>query len=399
MDLSCRLPLTENSGISSTFGGTIRIKDAKITYLPRHVQITDGQVQLAFDHQDLVIRQISGKIGKSPIKITGSAQNLLALANTDAGKMVLDWKLYSPSLDLGTLLPFLGKGSSSRSSTKSGTTAAAGTSRDRSSKPAMFIDRYIKRCRVNTQLHLDRLSYNNFSATQVDAVLLLNNGSFSLPHATLQMAKGTVSLSGTLNNDGGEENKVKLNAVLTHLDLSALFYAFDDFGQQSLKSHNLAGILNARTNLSMLLTDKGKKVPGSLEGTLDFTIDQGALINFSPLMKLSNFALKNRDLTHVYFSQLHDVFGFSKDTVDLNKMEIQSSVLEMFVEGMYKLDGAYTNADIQVPLINLKKKKGVPKKNVGVDTNHGLSIYVHAYNTGQEPLHYKFGLFKKKVRS
>jgi hypothetical protein len=65
---------------------------------------------------------------------------------------------------------------------------------------------------------------------------------------------------------------------------------------------------------------------------------------------------------------------------------------------VYKLDGAYTDADIQVPLRNIKKRKGT-RDNVGVDTHHGLSIYVHAFNAGQEPLHYKFGLFKKKIRS
>ena len=322
--------------------------------------------------------------------------NFLALANTDTSKMVLDWKVYSPSLDLEAFLPFLGKGSSNRGSGKSGEDATARTSHNRPVAPGILLDQYIKRCKVNTQLHLDRLSYNNFTATQVDAVLLFNNGFLSLPKASLQMAKGSISLSGILSNYGEKENKAKLNAVLTHLDLPTLFYAFDDFGQQSLKSLNLAGTLNARTNLSLLLTNKGKKVPGSLEGSLDFTIDQGALLNFSPMMKLSNFALKNRDLSHVYFSQLHDIFGFSRDTVTINKMEIQSSVLEMFVEGMYKLDGAYTNADIQVPLINLKKRKSA-HENVGVDTKHGLSIYVHAYNTGQEPLHYKFGLFKKKT--
>lgn len=398
MDLSCRYPLSENSGMSMALRGTIQIKDAEISYLPRAIKISDGQVNLAFDHQDLVISQISGKIGRSPVKLTGNASHFLAFANADTGRMILDWKLYSSSLDLGSLLPFLGHGSSRRASAKRAETAADGAAGNRAGAAGMLIDRYIRRCQVYTQLQIDRLTCNNFTAEQVAAGIKFSNGVLSLSKASLQTAKGNVTLSGTLSNEGEEENRVKLHAVLTQLDLSTLFYSFDNFGQQSLGSRNLAGLLNARTDLSMRLTNKGKKIPGSLEGSLDFTIDKGALLNFSPLLKLSNFALKNRDLSHVYFSRLHDLFVFSKDTAVFDKMEIQSSVLEMFVEGVYKLDGEYTDADIQVPLLNLKKRKGIPK-NVGVDAKHGLSIYVHAYNTGKEPLHYRLGLFKKKIRS
>jgi hypothetical protein len=394
LDLKCRYPLTDSSGISPDVTGDVSIKDARITYLPRKVKITDGQVQVAFNHQDMVIRRISGKIGNSPVQISGSARNFLALANTDTSKMVLDWKVYSPSLDVDALLPFLGKGASHRDAPGTASPGSGAPVR----APGRFIDRYFKRCKVNTRLQVDCLSYGNFVATQVNAQLLLNNGNISLSQASLSMAKGSVSLSGSLGGYGDGQNKAKLNAILYHLDLSSLFYAFNDFGQASLGSHNIAGTLNAQADLSLLLTDKGRKVPGSLEGSLNFSIDNGALLNFSPLMKLSNFALKKRDLSHVYFSQLHDIFTFSRDTLSFNKMEIQSSVLEMFVEGAYKLDGDYTNADIQVPFSNIKKRKGVPE-NVGVDAKHGLSIYVHAYNTGNEPLHYKLRLFKKKNKS
>ena len=393
MDLTCRFPLTDSTGIFPEISGSVKIKDAEITYVPRHVKIADGQVQLAFDHQDLLITKISGRIGKSPVEITGSARHLLAFAGADTNKMALDWRLYSPSLDLEALLPFLGK-SSSR--TGVGRADRGGDITENRAAPGRILDRFIKRCQIKTQLQIDRLSYAHFSATQVSAILFLDKGLVTIPAMSLHMASGVVSVSGSLSPYGDESNKVQLSADLSHIDLPALFYAFDDFGQPSLGARNLSGTMNAQTDLSLLLTNKGRKIPGTLEGSLHFTIDQGALLNFSPLTKLSNFALKNRDLSHVYFSQLHDTFGFSRDTVSFNKMEIQSCVLVMFVEGVYKLDGQYTNADIQVPFNNLKKRKD-KLENVGVDAKHGLSIYVHAYNTGAEPLHYKFGLFKKKT--
>ena len=381
--LRCRYPLTDSSGIPPSIDGTITIDNAAISYDPRDVKITHGRVRLRFDHRDLLLDKISGTLGKSPLVITGAARNFLGLAG-DTGKMVLDWKVYSPSLDGQELLPFLGKGGHKRHRSHAAATGPGG-----------LLDRFVRRCRINTDLQVDKLVYKNFNASHVSAALLWDKGVLTLPHLTLETAKGDLSVWGSLR-PYGDDNKVRLAAVFKNIDLPTLFYAFDDFGQASLKSKNLTGVLNAQADLSILLTDKGKKIPGSLDGTLQFSVDSGALLNFSPLTKLSNFAFKNRDFTNVHFSKLYDTFRFSGDTVTFNQMEVQSTVLEMFVAGVYKLDGSYTNADIQVPFNNLKKRKGLPD-NVGVDAHHGLSVFVHAYNTGEEPLHYKFGLFKKKV--
>jgi hypothetical protein len=106
--------------------------------------------------------------------------------------------------------------------------------------------------------------------------------------------------------------------------------------------------------------------------------------------------LRNRDFAHVSFSKLYDTFRFSGDTLLFHRMEIQSSVLEMFVEGAYKLDGSFTDADLQVPLLNLKKPQGLPD-NAGVGAFRGPSVYIHVYNKEDSTLHYKFSLFKRQV--
>lgn len=382
MEVRCRYPLSDDLGPIPEASGDIRISDAEINYEPRNVGITNGQVHLRLDRQDLVLDRISGNIGESPVVVTGVARHFIAQVATDTGKMVLDWKVYSPALDGTSLLPFLGKGG------RHGARRASGG-------PGRLLDRFIRRCRINTDLQVDKLTYKHFTATDVTAALQLDRGVLSLPRLSLNTAKGRIDVSGSIRPKG-DDNEVRLKAVFAGIDLPTLFYAFDDFGQASLASKNISGTFNAQADLSLALTDKGRKVPGSLNGSLQFSIDNGALLDFSPLTKLSSFAFKNRDFSHVYFSKLFDTFQFSRDTANFGRMEIQSTVLEMFVAGAYKLDGTYTNADIQVPFNNLKKRKGLPE-NVGVDVGHGLSIYVHAFNQGDEPLHYKFGLFKKKT--
>jgi hypothetical protein len=391
VDVDCRgrYPLSDSSGALPDMDGRIDMSNVVITYEPRNVVITGGQARLRLDHQDLILEKVSGNIGRSPLVITGNARHFLTLAATDTGKMALDWNVYSPSLEGTELLPFLGKGGHRRTGS---TKRQAGAS---DSFIGRTLDQYVRRCRIQTTLRVDQLTYKHFSASGVEASLALNAGTFTLRHLALHTAKGMVEATGSIR-PYGDDNLLQLDAGLSHIDLPSLFRGFDDFGQVSLKAKNLSGVLDARTDLSIRLTDKGRKVPGSLDGFLRFSIDNGALLDFTPLTRLSSFALKNRDLSHVYFARLYDTFRFSRDTVVFDRMDIQSTVLSLIIAGAYKLDGSYTNADIQIPFSNLKKRKRLPDSAVA-DAHHGPSLFVHAFNQGDEPLHYKFGLFRKKV--
>ncbi|TDW99612.1 AsmA family protein [Dinghuibacter silviterrae] len=398
VDLRGHYPLSDSSGVSPDLDGRIDLRDVVITYEPRNVVITGGQAHLRLEHQDLLLERISGYIGKSPLVISGAARHFLALAATDTGKMVLDWHVYSPALDGMELLHFLGKGGHRRTAGKAARGAVGEATRGAppdGSFVGHMIDRYAHNCRIHTGLRVDQLTYKNFVATGVDAAVVLDKGVFSLQHLDLHTAKGSLDATGSIR-PFVDDNLVRFNATFSHIDLPSLFRDFDDFGQASLSARNLAGTLNARADLSIRLTDKGHKIPGSLDGTLRFAITDGALLGFTPLTRLSSFALKNRDLSNIYFSRLYDTFRFSRDTLVFDRMEIQSTVLDMFVAGAYKLDGSYTDADIQIPFTNLKKQKGLPD-NAGAYAHHGPSLFVHAFNRDGEPLHYKFGLFRKKV--
>jgi hypothetical protein len=386
-ELLCSYPLSSDQGIVPSIDGTIDIHDVELTYVPRQVKITNGQIELALGGQDIDIKKISGNIAGSPIIITGRASHVFTLADMDTAKMVLDWKLSSPAFDLGGLLPFLGKSSPTKAKVHKQDLRLLGMGKQ--------LDRFLKLCKVRTQLNLDQLTYQRFKATKVNALLNTDKGMFTLSSLTLNCAKGNISASGSLNPDG-DINQTRIKAKLSNVDLPSLFFAFNNFGQKSMGAQNLQGTLNAQTSFSMGLANSGKKIPNTLNGTMQFNIDSGALINFSPVVNMGKFAFKSRDLSHVHFARLYDTFRFSRDTVIFNKMEVQSTVLELIVQGVYKLDGSFTDAVVQVPLSNLKKKKEL-KDNQGVDTKRGPSVWVRASNKGDEPLHYSFSLFKKKV--
>ncbi|MEJ7672793.1 MAG: hypothetical protein WKF59_08775 [Chitinophagaceae bacterium] len=64
-------------------------------------------------------------------------------------------------------------------------------------------------------------------------------------------------------------------------------------------------------------------------------------------------------------------FEIKNQEVKINRMEIQSSVLSMFVEGIYGTKGT-TDISIQVPLSNIHKPDAnVKPENIGTDKKGG----------------------------
>jgi hypothetical protein len=188
-----------------------------------------------------------------------------------------------------------------------------------------------------------------------------------------------------------------MEANLNKVNVSKLFAAFDNFGLSSLHAENLKGNLTCNTTLHAVLDNESKLIPSSLSGKIDLSLENGELVNFEPLQKMAVFVLKRRDFSKVEFAQIKNTFDLNGHMVTINKMEIQSTILGLFVEGMYDIKGQNTDLVVQVPLKYLKKRDpGYVPENQGLDSKAGVSLYVRAKSGDNGDIDFKYGLFKKK---
>ena len=76
-------------------------------------------------------------------------------------------------------------------------------------------------------------------------------------------------------------------------------------------------------------------------------------------------------------------------------MEIQSSVLSFFVEGLFSPRGN-TDVSVQVPFSNLKKRdEDYIPENIGVDKKGGRSIFLRGQAGSDGNVQFKLDLFKR----
>ncbi|TAF54243.1 MAG: hypothetical protein EAZ62_03745 [Sphingobacteriia bacterium] len=108
--------------------------------------------------------------------------------------------------------------------------------------------------------------------------------------------------------------------------------------------------------------------------------------NYAPLMKIQEKVFKNRNFAKVQLADLNNELRFNKGQIEVPRMQIQTNIMHLFVEGVYGLSGP-TDLRIQVPLKNLRKSEGMDLPKASDNTaKGGASIYLRAKSNGNEPV-------------
>lgn len=347
--------------------GKINVKKANVTYVPRKMNFNDVSVLLDFTSDDLTISEIALKTGKSTIAMQGSIKNFMNLYYTDPQKIVLNWNVRSPQLNVGEFMHFLG--------TRENTKAAI-----RNSKKGNFtkeMNEFFEKTNVDIHLNVDKLYYKKFLATAIKANVFMTDSGIVLKDAGLKHAGGSLVLNGSMAQKG-KHNQYKVQAVVNNVNVTTFFYAFDNFGMEALKSENLKGIVSSKINVSGSITNGGTPVPKSMYGNVTFGLKKGRLINFDPVRKVGKFAFPFRDMNNIEFYNLKGNFDVAGEKITIHPMQINSSVLNMDVEGVYSF-GRGTQIYVDVPLRNPKKDKDITdKEELAERRNRGIVVHLTA---------------------
>lgn len=326
--------------------GTIAVKDGNIEYAPRKLRFTNTSVLLDFRNNDLFISNIHLQSGKSKISMEGNVRNFLNLYYTAPEKVVLNWKITSPEIHLAEFMEFLG--------TRKTTPVRKQT------KNADFtenVNTLFEKSRVQMSLRVKKLFYNKFVASNVKADIAIVESLISVSNGGLDNSGGFIKFNASLAQKG-KENQYRINAKVNHVDVSSFFYAFDNFGLESMNSKNLNGFLSAESGLSGKINTNGTLVPDSMLGNVDFTLSDGELINFDPIRKIGKYAFPHRDMNRILIQDLNGKFAVSGNKVMISPMQINSSILNMDIDGLYSF-GKGTSINVSVPLRNPEKDKDI----------------------------------------
>jgi hypothetical protein len=389
LDVVYNGPIETGDSIDADIVGYLSFDSASIKYLPRNFLITRSSGRLQFINKDVLVDQLNGQVGSTQIKMSGGIKGLMALIDKDPEKLVLDWNIFSPKLNLHDFKTLMGKGSAKLSHKK--------TSKFFTKQVAQ-IDNLLRSCDVQLQVRANELLYKKFYATNIVASLLLKNNIIRLDSVEMNNSGGSFAFSGSVK-DEGSDNALNLHAAINNVDIDKMFPAFENFGQDAITGKNIKGKLKADVNFSESLDAQQEVIPGSTIGNVEFSLREGELIDFEPVENISKKVFSDRNFSDIRFAQLKDRFDINGSAIKMNRMEIESTAITLFVEGIYDTKKG-TDLSIQVPLSNLKARsdEDIPA-NKGVKSNTGLSVRLRAKTGDDGKIKISWDPFNKALKT
>lgn len=344
--LTFKVGLSKNDYRPPILNGYVKIDDLGFKYVPRNISFNNSNVTLLFAGSDLLVQQAKLQSKSSVLNVKGIVRNFLNLYYTAPDKIVLDWNIQSPLINLNEFQSFLAARRKTQHKKVKASNAAA-------NKVAAQLDDVFDKSEANMQLSISKVIYKKFAATNINAMMQLNGNNIVIQNAIVHNSGGQVMFDALINQRG-KVNDVALQANIDNVNVQRFFYEFNDFGQAAITSKNINGNISANVDAKTRVTDGGDVVGGSMSGGLSFVLSDGELNNFDPFLKIGKFIFKKRNLDSVSFRDIKGQFDFMGDEINIHPMRIESSAFNMAVQGVYGLNKG-TNILIDLPLRNPKK--------------------------------------------
>jgi hypothetical protein len=369
--------------------GHSTIKDGSFTIVSRKLNFSKVDMALRFNQDTVWIDQFGITTGKSSANVQGIIINYVPYFTHPVKKGYVKLKVTSPNVDMGN---FLVKKAVRKRSAKQ-----AKQERQRVSD---MLDKIFTNLEFDIELDIDKLKNRTFNASKLRGKIKLDATSLQASDVRMTFGGGRIHMSMSIKDLHKEVNPIDVKAKASDIAIKQLFIAFDNFHQKSFTDENLEGLMSFDTQFKLKINDDFDVVLPSLIADLDMVIRNGRLINVEAIHNMSNFLFKRRDFDDVKFAQINGKMKVRHRDLEISRMEVQSSVLSLFLEGKYSLDQD-TDLSIQIPLSNLKKRdKDFVPKNVGVDTKVGPSVFLVARTNaeGKTDISYE-GIRRKKKGS
>lgn len=389
MDLSYKGPLEKLDTTNTKLTGAIQFSKGILRYKPANLALNNCTGLINISSTDILFSNFSFETANgSRMNMWGKAKNALAVIEENPGKMELTWNVNAPLLNTEGLSSFL---------TRKKTLSSKRKSNSRLNNSINRLDDLLENGTVILHVQAKKLKHKRIEATDLLADIHLSENLWDIKNIFVKHAGGSMKINGKLEELSGNK-RLNLSVVTEKVDAQKLMYAFSDFGQNGISYTNLRGKLSFKSSLSIILNNSGNIDMKNVSGNIDFSLKDGELLNYAPLEKIKQHIFKDRDFSSIRFAEIADNLLIGNGMVNINRINIESSALSLYLKGYYGFAGK-TDMSVQVPLRNLKKRdSSYAIAKTSNNAGGGMSIFLRAksHEDGSITLRYDpLGRFRK----
>ena len=291
----------------------------------------------AYLNRDLHMDSVNMFLNGNRVVLDGKIFNIYQNLTDSTRPFHFEARLFSPAMDFSSLF-----------------------SRGRSTSDSLVHFQFPEKLRGQLDFALDQLAMRHFTARRVKGTLQLGDHHLKLTDTEFRAFEGKAYARAEMKNHStSEELFLDSKFYLEKVNIHQVFNSFDNFGQQYITDRNLKGLLSGEVAFSARMNSRLKIQKNSVYNVSNIEIDNGELIDFEPLMSLSNFVELN-ELRHVTFSRLSNQITIEDQTVRIPEMEINSSSYDIQVSGYHSFDNRFSY-DVSLLLSQVLSRKARQK--------------------------------------
>lgn len=246
--------------------------------------------------------------------------------------------------------------------------------------------------RAQCDVAIGSLRYDSWELANATFALEGDDSGWSVPHFRAETLDGLISGDGALTLEpGGRSGTILLHPAVASCDLPKLFEAFENFDQTTLRAEHLTGTFDASGSVQFTIDHVFNWQPESLDVLGSTSIHAGELSNLEAFQEIAEYLRRNRlmaplvdpddlaaRLEHVQFEHVESPVYISRGTVQLPHTEIQSSAMDITLEGQYRFDSSidYTLG------FAIRDLRAADKSEFGTITDDGLGHQFFISMTG-----------------
>lgn len=295
------------------------LKVNEVTYRHKNkVFVEDLSGIIQYSSQTIHLDSLSASLQGNKLQMNGNIRNLQGyLAGTSNLRASL--RIWTDRIDLARVFH--------------------ASSSDRGSPALERKSIFPERIEIIGTLETRFLEMGKFTAEQTEARFQLMGDSLFVNHYIFKFPDGVISGDALIHSYNGNL-AIACHARPRDVNIQRLFVSFNNFSQRFITDQNVMGKLNGDIRFSATWDSAYRFVPALLEASARFEIQNGQLIQFEPMLRLSKY-MDVDELRHVKFSTLRNEIFIDNREITIPEMDIHSSAFNISVAGRHGFDNRF----------------------------------------------------------
>ena len=190
---------------------------------------------------------------------------------------------------------------------------------------------------VNINLSLIDLTFDRFHMRNFTSKISYKNKLLKAKDIILETMSGQITSNVSFEQVSGGKLRLISTTALDDINVRQLFYEFHNFGQTTMRHKHLKGKIDSEIYLRNEWDKYFNPIDGHLYSFIDVKINNGELLDFEPLMMMSDY-ISVEELKRIKFSTLENQIEIKNNLIDIPFMEIHSTAIDIAGAGTHSFD-------------------------------------------------------------